>query len=426
MSLFDHLGDLPIMAMYAPRLRASPELAPFLIHNPVAIPALVQALGGETDPAALERMAGDPNASVEALSYLAGCFPAAFCANPIFPLLLFERHALPAEMEPTSLGRLLAYPDLPAEFAGAVAAYGQPDLAAAARQHIALVGEAGAGWRAELPGALDEITALPDDDLMTALAALGLVPVWLHDRVARGARPALLRALGREAPADETPASSSARAKAPRAQGAADPARPPAELMALADDEDDEVRAALATNPALGPAELLDLKRCEDWADNDPLVYEALAANPRAPAELLREIAANRTALNTAARREVARNPATPPDVLSLLADELYAADIRVILIGHPNLGPEQRAAMVSSSLEAAVGSGSPIYRAIALSHPDVSPEAAERALRSPHWVERLAMALSPTTGAEALARLASDGNRLVRAAAKGMLSVEC
>ncbi|MEI7770331.1 MAG: hypothetical protein WCI67_10105 [Chloroflexales bacterium] len=42
-----------------------------------------------------------------------------------------------------------------------------------------------------------------------------------------------------------------------------------------------------------------------------------------------------------------------------------------------------------------------------------------EAALRSPHWNERLAVALSPVADTAALARLAEDGNWLVRAAAR-------
>lgn len=421
MSLFDHLGDLPVMAEYVHRLRDSPDLAPFLIYSFTAIPRIVQALGGEINSAALERMAGDPNTSIETLSYLAGCFPAAFCANPIFPLLLFERPSLPTDMDLTSLGRLLAYSGVPADFVGAVAAYGQPDLAATARQHIAIAGEANTNWRVDLAQALQGISSIPNDDLLTAIAALGLVPIWIEDRIAQGAYPALLRALGRTSP-DHQPLAATAKPLHGQAQIAANPERPLAELLTLIDDDQAEVRAALAANPALGPAELLRLKRFEDWAENDPRVYEALAANQQSPAELLREIAQNRIALNTAARREVARNPATPPDVLNLLADEPYAADIRVILAGHPNLGPEQRAVMVTSSLEAAIGSGHPIYRAIALSHPGIQPEVYDLVLRSPHWIERLALALSPGVSREALERLIQDGNRLVRAAAREQL----
>jgi len=414
MTLFDDLNDLPITAKYAHRIRTSPDLAPFLIHNFAAVPAIMGALGGETDSAALARMAGDPNTSVDALVYLAGCFPEAFCANPIFPLLLFERPGLPYDMEPTSLGRLLAYPGLPSDFAGAVAAYGQPDLAAAARLHIALAGEASSGWREELPQALEGISSIPDDDLLTALVTLGLAPTWMNDRLVRGASPALLHALGRGAPPADRHTRAQAMPLSARAREAADPTRPLGELVALIEDEAVEVRAALAANPALGPEELLKLKHFEDWAENEPMVYEALAANPRSPAEVLREIAQDRIALNTVARREVARNPATPTDVLMLLANEEYAADIRIILARHPNLGAEQRAMMVANSLAAAISSNHPIYRAISLAHPDVPPEVADQALRSPHWVERLALTLNPAADTATLAQLAGDGNRLV------------
>jgi hypothetical protein len=104
---------------------------------------------------------------------------------------------------------------------------------------------------------------------------------------------------------------------------------------------------------------------------------------------------------------------------LELLADEPYAADIRLALARHPNLGPEQRGRMAAASLEAALGSGDAIYRAIALAQPGASPRALELAADSPHWIERLALALNPAAGAAALARLADDGNRLVRAAAR-------
>ncbi|NTV63175.1 MAG: hypothetical protein HGA65_06525, partial [Oscillochloris sp.] len=411
MALLDNDSDLPVLAVYAERIRTSPDLAPFLFYNFTAIPAIVEAFGGETDSLVLEQRAGDPNTSLEALAYLAGCFPVAFCANPIFPLLLFERPSLPSDMEPTSLGRLLAYAGLPGDFVGAVAAYGRPEMATAARLHIALLGEAGSGWYAEIAAALDSLTNIPEDDLLVALVALDLVPTWLHERLARTGRAALLRALGRLAKQDTAPAAL-VRPRSARAQAAADPNRPLEELVLLIEDEEGEVRAALATNPAFGPADLLRLKRFEDWAENEPSVYEALAANPRAPAEVLREIAQNRIALNTAARREVARNPATPPEVLLLLANEEYAADIRIILAGHPNLGTEQRALMAASSLAAAAGSDHPLYRAIVLAQPSVSTELTALALRSPHWVERLSLALNPAANPAALSQLAQDGNR--------------
>lgn len=413
-SPFDNPEELSAVATYAGLLLASPELAPVVLHGHETIPAMVAALGGVTDPLALEALAADPNAPAEALAFLAGPFPAAVCANPVFPLLLLENPSLPAEMPAVSLGRLLAYAGVPADFVAAVAAYGRPDMAAAARLHVALAGEAGEGWRADLVAAVALLPNTPDDDLLVALATLGLVPAWLRSRLESDARVALALAGATVAP--EEPAA--APPLAGRAIAAADPATPRDELWRLADDEDAAVRAALARNPALSPEELAELKRREDQLDNDPAVYKAIAAELRAPPELLVELARNQSALFTVVRRAVARNPSAPPAALELLADELYAADIRLHLAAHANLGPAQRQKMVEASLDAALGAGDPLYRAIALSHPAAHPRALALADRSPHWLERLALALNPAAPPAALARLAGDGNRLVRAAA--------
>jgi hypothetical protein len=318
-------------------------------------------------------------------------------------------------MPAVSLGRLLAYAGVPADFVAAVAAYGHPDMAAAARLHVALAGEAGGEWRADLAAALARLPNTPDDDLLVALATLGLVPAWLQPRLASDARVA--RALAGATVAPEEPAAAPPPPTG-RAIAAADPATPRDELWRLADDEDAAVRAALARNPALSPADLVELKRREDRLDNDPAVYRAIAAELRAPPDLLVELARNQIALFTGVRRAVARNPSAPPAALELLADELYAADIRLHLAAHANLGPAQRQKMVEASLDAALGAGDPLYRAIALSHPAAHPRALALAERSPHWLERLALALNPAVSSEALARLAADGNRLVRAAA--------
>lgn len=408
--LFDHPDDLSALAQYASELQTIPELAPVLFHNPRAVAGLMRALGGVTDRKALELMASDPDTSLEALAYLAGAFPEAFCANPVCTLLLLERPSLPAEMEPTSLGRLLAFAGMPADFVAAVAAYGPPDMAAAARMHIALAGEAGPDWRQELDAAVAAIPTLPADDLLSVLLRLGLVPDWLVARVDMAlAQPA--------AEPDETAVA--APPPTERELQAADPTLALEELLALADDEEARVRAAVVSNPRLGPEQLAELKRREDGLDNDPLVYRALAANQRTPPEVLRELTANRSALFTGARRAVALNPQAPPEALELLADEPYASDIRLILASHPRLGADQRARMEQASIEAAISSGDPIYRAIGLSHPLAPADALAATARSPQWIERLALVFNPAAPAETLTHLAEDGHRLVRAAAR-------
>lgn len=417
-TLFDNPQDLPAVVTYAGLLLAIPELAPVVLHGHETIPAMMAALGGVTDPAALEALAADPNAPAEALAFLAGPFPAAFCANPVFPLLLLENPSLPADMPAVSLGRLLAYPGVPADFVAAVAAYGRPEMAAAARLHVALAGEAGEAWREELAAAVARLPNVPADDLLVVLATLGLVPEWLRPRLSADERVALALA-GVVVVPEEGPLPPPL---AGRAAVAADPSTPRDELWRLADDEDAAVRAALARNPALSAQDLAELKRREDQLDNDPGVYRAIAAEPRTPPELLTELARTPIALFTGVRRAVARNPSAPPEALELLADELYAADIRLHLAAHANLGPAQRRKMVEASLDAALGAGDPIYRAVALSHPEAHPRALALADRSPHWLERLGLACNPAASPEALGRLAEDGNRLVRAAARARL----
>lgn len=415
LDLFDNPEDLPALATYAGLLLTIPELAPAVVHGSNSIPAMMRALDGITDPATLAAMAGDPNCSAEALAFLAGPFPAAFCANPVFPLLLLENPSLPATMDPVSLGRLLAYPGVPADFVAAVASYGRPELAVAARLHMALA-EPVADWRAAVSAVLARLPRTPADDLMVVLAALGLVPDWLRDHLTADERVA--RALAGQEVEPEEPVLARVAPTTGRAAIAADPATPAAALWALAEDEDAAVRAALALNPALEPARLAELKRLEDWADNDPAVYRALASNPRTPPEVLCALASDQKALFTGVRRAVARNPAAPPAALELLADELYAADIRLYLAMHANLGPAQREKMKVTSLDAALGAGDDLYRAIALCHPQAHPRALALADRSPHWLERLALARNPSTPPETLARLREDGNTIVRAAA--------
>lgn len=415
--------DFPAMAEYIKIVRGIPQLRPMLIHHPTELQALVRALNGVTDPLTLEVMAGDPNTSLEALKYLAGAFPAAFCVNPIFPLLLLENPNLPADMDYVSLGRLLAYPGVPNDFLSVVALYGPANMAQAARLHVALAGEAGSDWEAELTAALAGIPNLPGDDLLVTLAVLRLIPGWLHDRVAAGGDPRILRALGHAAKEVAAPMIVSpqvAGSNDPRIMAAGDPTTTLEELWRLADDENVHIRVALVSNSALGPHDLARLKTQEDWADCDPAVYKALAANPCTPPDVLRDLAANRSALFTVVRRAVALNPAAPPEVLDLLADELYGTEIRLILATHPNLNAEQRARMVAQALNAALGSGDPIYRTIALAQPAIDPEALELAPGSPHWIERLAAARNSALSEAGRAILRNDGNRLVRAAAWG------
>lgn len=413
-------GIAALIARGGPRaeLAAVPALRHFLSSDTLPLPELLHRLGEPLDEPTLRRRAADPSEPPRALTLLAGLFPAEFCANPVVPLLLLEDPGLPNAFPPDALGRLLSYAGVPGELLAAVAQLGPPEGALAARLHVGMGGEAGAGWRAELAKTVAQLPVFPDDDLMAVLLALGAVPAWLQPRLERVESPRLAAA------AAATSGNMAALiALARPATARPRPATPTRELPRLLESEAPAERARAAADPRVPPALLLAAKAREDVTDVEYDVYEALAANPAAPPELLVALARDMSALNTRTRRLVALHAAAPPAALTLLADEPYAADIRLTLAAHPNLSPELRARLLAHSLAQAIATPDPCYRAVALAHPDTSPELLAAHADSPHWIERVAVALNPGTPPDARRLLAEDGNRLVRAAARSAAS---
>lgn len=461
------------------------------LHNRAADPATpaeqLRTLSRHADPSVRAAVAANPNTPPDLLLTLAGDYPAQFCTNPIFPLLLIENPNLPFDMDPASLGRLLAYAGTPPDFLAYVAAYGSPEAAAAARLHVNLAGEAGPDWPDQTAAAIRRMAVAPEGPLLRELLGLDAVPPWLFERLADSddplvtatiaRHPAAPPALRRRLSDTQTPATPPlpATSEAPLNRAAppiyppdsplahaADPTTPPDELARLAEDEDPRVRVAVARNPTSPPDLLRKMKDAEDWSDADVAVYQALAANPNTPPDLLERFAADQSALYTGVRRAVAHNPQAPAAALEHLADELFAADIRQTLVTHPNLPPALRERILTNTLVACLRSGDPFYHAIALAHPalttapaataatwsdlmapdadplDVAlsqvvlgglftPQATvtdlESGARSPVWLERCAVARNPGAPQQLLAALADDGNRLVRAAAQARLA---
>lgn len=410
---FDIPGLQPSMA-----LLRHPAYA-HLLYDLATLPALVRALDGLTDPEQIAAVVRDPNTSVERLMVLAALCPAELCANQIFPFLLFENPNLPADLPPSSMGRLLSYADLPRDFAAAAAAFAAPELAAAARQHIVLAGEAGSDWPQLVEAALCQMPVVPDDDLLLVLLLMHVVPPWMHGRLAMANDPRLLAALRGEAPPPQEVVRPLLQPAGSLLAIAADQAPAAGVLEQLAQSEDPNVRAAVATNQNTPPALLAQIYAEELRFDNEACVFEALAANQQSPAALLEAIAANDTAFNTSARRAVARNLAASPAALARLVDEPYAADIRLALAAHPRFDQALRQQMRHSSLEQALLSGDSLYRAIALSQADADERALLVGAHSFSWLDRLAVARNKAAPAEALALLVQDGHRLVRAAAR-------
>jgi hypothetical protein len=416
------LAELPYLQDLLEPLRRLDHLAfSHLLYDLSTLPQLVRAMDGITDSARLAAVVADPNTPLDRLLTLAPLYPAELCTNPIFPFLLFENPNLPAELPAPAMGRLLAYEGLSQDFAAAAASFAAPELALAARQHIALVGEASDDWRSLIAQEVGKLPTIPDDDLLLVLVLLGLVPEWMHGRLAATDDPRMLTALRGEAPQPADVASASLPTPPPGslAEQLSQPDAAGSLLEKLIDSEDVAVRQAIAANHAT-PADVLQrLYDQEVLFDNEPLVFQALAANPYSPQSVLHAIAAHPTALNTIARRAVARNPAAGAEVLALLVDEPYAADIRLALAVHPNFDQRLRAQMRNSSLEQALNCGDAFYRAIALCQPETEANSLLEAAYSYNWLDRLAVALNPNTPTRARELLIVDGHRLVRAAAR-------
>ena len=349
-------------------------------------------------------LAADPDTPPAQLFALAGRFPAAFCANPLLPLLPLEFPDLPERLGSVTLGSLLRYSSMPADLLAFLAGYPTPSVAQLARQHIAFAGEAGDEWMRHLVPALRPFAPTTPDELLLDLVFLGAVPTWL--------REALDEAV--IALATTAPSPTRLHYALPDGFTLANPFTV-ADLRHLAEHELPAVRAFAASHPLADSALLEGIATREDWVETDFHVYAAVAENPRTPPATLARFAAEQTWVSTGRRLRVAHNLATPPHVLGTLLDDL-TADVRRAALRHPNLSAELREQVRLAFLSTAALSSDPFVRAIALAQSGDEETLSEGAL-SFSWVERLAVALNPRRPPAALR---DDGHRLVRAAAQG------
>lgn len=358
--------------------------------------------------AILAQQAADPNTPLATLLHLASRFPAAFCSNPVLPLLFLEDPGFPLALAPNDQGSLLRYAKVPAMLLRVLATHGPPLLAQAARLHVGLVGETPTDERHELQIVMAHSEGEQTDaHLVHDLAALDALPPWIArcvEVVPRNTASAF------ELAQFATPS--------PAVLRATDQATPLAALALLADDDDPWVRAAVAGNAATTASLLAQLKQREDAGDMHWAVYQQIAANSHTPAAVFVAFAADQTWTHSHIRRTVARNPSAPLAALELLANDI-AADIRRIVISHQHVTPTLHECMVHEVLDLCLESAHPLERAIALSHPAVPVDAWLAGVDSPQWVERLAVVYRPAIPTDALASLCDDGNSLVRRAAR-------
>ncbi|HEY1014708.1 MAG TPA: hypothetical protein VGE07_18500, partial [Herpetosiphonaceae bacterium] len=200
--------------------------------------------------------------------------------------------------------------------------------------------------------------------------------------------------------------------------GKPEPARPPGAPPLAAEDvarhaahPDFHIRLVAAGDPAAPP----DLLRALA-ADPQLIVRHAVACNPAAPADVLERLADYREGSRYPFARDVAYNPGA--------ADELFARTIERLepweAVRNPRLGPERRREWIWRLFDEHLGRGWDALCLLAslLAHPQCPPDRLERALASPHWLHRYAVARNPAASAALLEQLAGDAHQLIRFAA--------
>ncbi len=173
---------------------------------------------------------------------------------------------------------------------------------------------------------------------------------------------------------------------------------------------------------------------------------QGVARHPNIDKNLLKQLAEDKISM---VRLGVAENPNTPSSLLELLAidqdNEVVVAVAthantsfnileQLAIIGKPDNQIKQAAVLalvnrfpdrVSKVLADCITSFTPIFtRLLIFLHPSTPSEILAKNINSTSWLERYAIAQNPNTPSEIRAALARDGNRVVRAAAKGELGV--
>ena len=219
-----------------------------------------------------------------------------------------------------------------------------------------------------------------------------------------------------------------------RSAVAAHPATPVALLERLAGDADWKVRLAVAEHPAT-PVTLREQLLERLAGDADSWVRRAVAEHPATPLALLERLAGDKK--NSWVRRAVAEHPATPLATLEcLLHDE--NGDVRraackslskreFASAAPPALVPEERAAvearLAQDARQFTAANKPSLPRLLAVLSPWAPVEALAKYFRSTGWEERAAIAIHPATPPATQAKLADDGNAVVRAVARAALA---
>ncbi|MGB3652203.1 MAG: HEAT repeat domain-containing protein [Rivularia sp. (in: cyanobacteria)] len=224
-------------------------------------------------------------------------------------------------------------------------------------------------------------------------------------------------------------------------------------LVKLIQDKHQTVRIAATNNP-YAPASILEqldvlknpntsLETLNTLSDSKwVIIRQGVARHPNIDKNLLKQLAEDNISM---VRQGVAENPVTPASLLELLAIDKDDAVV-VAVASHPNTSLnilEQLAILgkpgnqikqtalkalmnrfpdrISQVLADCITSYTPIFtRLLVFLHPLTPSEILAQNIHSSSWLERYAIAQNPNTPHSIRVALTHDGNRIVRAAARG------
>ncbi|HOW80725.1 MAG TPA: hypothetical protein PK406_14875, partial [Verrucomicrobiota bacterium] len=170
--------------------------------------------------------------------------------------------------------------------------------------------------------------------------------------------------------------------------------------------------------------------------DKESWVRRPVAEHPATPVAVLERLAGDKT---VSVREAVAKNPATPLAILECLFHDqndsvrsvaCYSlATKEFTLAATSPLPPAERAAVEARLTQAAqqftAAAVPSLARLLALLSPWTPVPALAKYFRSTWWEERAAIAIHPATPPATRAKLAEDGNVVVRAAARATLATQ-
>lgn len=364
----------------------------------------------------LEALVANPSTPPDALAHLVGEVPAAFCRNPIAPLLALEQPDFLEKLSGRAVRQMLRSPRAPVTLVAQVVAsadrvlvWGE-DLAEAARLHVTQQAEEipDQEWAEHVRRYWQEY-ARPacwvdrQRHELYELAELTAVPVeWASD----GNAPLEVNDYAdflRRAGAEYAPQMEQAYQKPPERRFPSDGAHIDRTLYTF---------VAAAFSPWALPDYL------ETWSEQHPDLALAAAQNPNASPALLEKLARHQ---DPGVRRAALRHPALPPGARETCRRLLFRRVLRLD-------GFHQEWLLQAAYL---------LVRFVAMQEaPDTLRRPAwHRYARSPLWQDRLAVAVSigPRPNGQPprprhlvlLRHLSNDGNILVRAAARARLRGE-